>query len=162
MLAVAAACGGDGAERATADEADPGSARSAAPAPGRPQSLQEGLLCNRIDDDGALTPTGAEPLQHPGVDAANSESRCMVLVGVNMPIGELRSFFRSALVDLGYEVTDEREGEGIVQGNLSRTFVRASKEARAARVQIDEYDPSHTTLSRHTAVAKIQIDAMGG
>lgn len=157
LLVVATACGGEGDSRS---EASPnGSMRDAtaeAPSAGAPDTP----LCDRIDDDAALTPSGADPLQHPGVEAANSESRCMVLFGVDMPIGALRSFYRSTLGDLGYEITSYRDGDGIVTGNLSRTFLRATRPGRQVNVQIDEFDPAETTLARHTANVKLQIDAM--
>lgn len=84
----------------------------------------------------------------------------MVLFGVDMPIGALRSFYRSTLEDLGYDVTSYRDGEGIVTGNLSRTFLRATKPGRQVNLQIDEFDPAETTLSQHSANVKLQIDAM--
>lgn len=151
-----AACGGDTPPRSSDhSESAPQRGDPAATA-GRGSTT---LLCSRIEDDEALTPGGAEALENPGIQAANSERRCMRGFGVDMPIGELRGFYRSTLADLGYELTTYREGDGIMQGNLSRTFLRASKPGRQVNLQIDEFDPDETTLARHTANVKLQIDA---
>lgn len=159
FAALAASIGCSGENRPEPDaRAEDGRSRQVADASSSRAS--DAPLCDRIDDDAALTPSGAEPLQHPGVEAANSESRCMVLFGVDMPIGALRSFYRTTLGDLGYEITSYRDGDGIVTGNLSRTFLRATKPGRQVNLQIDEFDPAETTLARHAANVKLQIDAM--
>lgn len=156
LLVVATACGGEGDARS---EASPdGSVRGSAaeaPSAGAPDTP----LCERIEDDEALTPSIAEPLAIPGIREANSTRRCLTAFGVDMAIGELRGFYRSTLEELGYEVTSYREDDGIAQGNLSRTLLRAMKPGLQVNLQIDEFDPSATTLARHTANVKLQIDA---
>lgn len=161
LIAVAVGCGGDGARRTTAEQPDVGSARSVGAASLNAETARDGRLCDRIEDDEVLIPGGAEALQNPGVEAANTERRCMRAFGVDMPIGELRGLYRSTLADLGYEVTDYTEGKGIMRGNLSRTSIRASRSGLRAVVQIDEFDPAETPMASHTANVELQIDATG-
>ncbi|MDX1577031.1 MAG: hypothetical protein R3266_01040 [Gemmatimonadota bacterium] len=116
-------------------------------------------LCERIEDDEALTPADAAPLAIPGIQEANSTHRCLTAFGVNMEIGELRGFYRTTLDELGYEITNYQEGDGIARGNLSRTLLRATRPDMQVNLQIDEFDPTETTLARHTANVKLQVDA---
>lgn len=120
------------------------------------------MLCDRIGDDEALTPPDALPVDMPDLASLNGERRCMVVFGVDMPHDDLREFHRSALGDLGYEIADWVESEGIVQGNLARTFVRATKPGLHANLTIDEFDPDETPLSDHRIQARMQFDVVGG
>lgn len=121
----------------------------------------DGLLCDRIDDE-ALTPPGAEPLDMPDLAGLSSEQRCVFVVAADMPVQEVRAFYRSALADRGYEVADWTDGEGIVQGNLARTFIRATKPGLQVHLTIDEFDPAATPLSDHRIHVKFQFDEVGG
>lgn len=55
------ACGGDDGERAGTDAASP-SSRALVPASREAEFEREAHLCDRIDEDAALTPTGATTL----------------------------------------------------------------------------------------------------
>lgn len=144
--------------RATAEE------RAAEGAPAAPSAASDrddgGLLCDRIDDDEALTPAGAEPLDIPGLREANNERRCIFAFGVDMEIAEVRDFYRSALRDLEYEIVRYDEAEGIARGNLSRTFLRATKPGLQVNLQADEFDPEESGLSEHRVNVKLQFDVM--
>lgn len=158
LLALITACGDESRSGSTSEDmrADGSPAASSSPSAG------DGLLCDRIDDDEALTPPGAEPLDMPDITGLSGERRCMVVFGVDMPHDDLRQFHRSALGDLGYEIADWVEGEGIVSGNLGRTFIRATKPGLHANLTIDEFDPDETPLSDHRIQARMQFDVTGG
>jgi hypothetical protein len=157
LLALITACGDESRSGSTSEDmrADGSPAASSSPPAG------DGLLCDRIDDDEALTPPGAVPLDMPDITGLSGERRCMVVFGVDMPHEDVRQYHRSALEDLGYEIADWVEGEGIVQGNLGRTFVRATKPGLHANLTIDEFDPDETPLSDHRIQARMQFDVTG-
>jgi hypothetical protein len=83
------------------------------------------------------------------------------VVAADMPIQEVREFYRSALADRGYEVADWTDGEGIARGNLARTFIRATKPGLHVHLTIDEFDPEATPLSDHRIHVKFQFDEVG-
>jgi hypothetical protein len=157
-LLVTAACGGEGDSNSTGDMR-PGS--TSPPAASRSERAGGGLLCDRIDDDEALTPPGAEPLDMPDLAGLSSGRRCVFVVAADMPIQEVREFYRSALADRGYEVADWTDGEGIARGNLARTFIRATKPGLHVHLTIDEFDPEATPLSDHRIHVKFQFDEVG-
>jgi hypothetical protein len=157
LVAAAAACGEGERAGSSSESMSSEDMRASSPSP----ADEHGLLCDRIDDDEALTPPGAEPLDMPDITGLSGERRCMVVFGVDMPHDELRQFHRSALGDLGYEIGDWVEGEGIVSGNLGRTFVRATKPGLHANLTIDEFDPEETPLSDHRIQARMQFDVTG-
>lgn len=163
VLALATACGGDVETGAMDDGTAPldETVAETAPATSSPvtDGAGEGLLCDRIEDDEALTPNGAERLEVPGLAEANSERRCIFAFGVDMAIDDVRRFYRSTLPGRGYEMVRDEEMEGIVTGNLSRTFIRATKTDLQTNVQIDEFDPE-AGLSEHRVNVKLQFDAM--
>lgn len=158
VLGVAAACGGDTdahapAERTAAEDAAAVSSPASHREDGEP-------LCDRTDDDEALTPDGAEPLEIPGVREANTERRCMRAFGVNMAIADVRRFYRTTLPERGYEIVRDAEEEGIVSGNLSRTSLRATKPGLQVSLQVDEFDPEASALSEHRVNVRLQLDAV--
>lgn len=157
-VAVAVACGSEAEKQATVDEESSEAARAAS-ASGDARD-DEALLCDRIADDEALTPDGAETLAIPGVQEANYEGRCMLAFGVDAPIDEVRRFYRETLPERGFEVVRDDEMEGMMSGNLSRTFMRATKPGLQANLTIDEFEPE-SSLSEHRVTVKLQLDATG-
>lgn len=160
-LIFGVACGGEGnAPGATRDSAggETADTRDAADA----DEGEEGSLCGRISDDEALTPEGAELLESPGLQEANNQGRCIFAFGLDMAIEEVRGFYRETLGDLGYEIVHYDESDGIARGNLSRTFLRASKPGMQLNLQADEFDPEESGISEHTVNVKLQFDRMGG
>lgn len=158
-LSVAtAACGGeaDGRSEPDAGPDEPSPTVSASPTEAR----SDEPLCAVIEDDEALTPAGAEPIEIPGVGEANNERRCLLDFGVDMPIEEVRSFYRSTLADRGFEMDHFIERDGIARGNLSRTMIRATQPGLQVNVTVDEFDPSQTPLAEYRVQGKVQIDAM--
>lgn len=141
------------AAAAPAEEAGPTSSPVAEERPDAP-------LCDVIDDDEALTPAGAEPIEIPGVGEANNERRCILAFGVDMPIEEVRDFYRSTLADRGFEMDHFTERDGIARGNLSRTMIRATQPGLQVNVTVDEFDPSQTPIAEYRVQGKVQIDAM--
>lgn len=87
--------------------------------------------------------------------------RCVFVLAADTPIGEVRGFYRSTLADRGYKIADWMNGQGIVEGNLARTFVRAMKPGQL-NLTIDEFDPEATRLSDHKIHVKLQLDDVGG
>lgn len=169
LSVAAAACGGEADARSDRDAApeDGPAAASAAPAERSDPRLPSGevrsdeLLCDVIEDDEALTPAGAEPIEIPGVREANYERRCMLAFGVDMAIEEVRAFYRSTLADRGFEIDHFIEGDGIARGNLSRTIIRATRPGLQVNMTVDEFDPAETPIAEYGVQAKLQIDAMG-
>lgn len=160
-LSVATAvCGGeaeaDGRSELDAGPDDPSPTVSAAPAEAR----SDEPLCDVIEDDEALTPAGAEPIDIPGVGEANNERRCLLDFGVDMPIEQVRDFYRSTLADRGFEMDHFIERDGIARGNLSRTMIRATRPGLQVNVTVDEFDPSQTPIAEYRVQGKVQIDAM--
>lgn len=157
-VAVAVACGGEAKNQANVDErsAEAGRAASSSGA----LSDDEGPLCDRIEDDEALTPDGAETLAIPGVQEANYGGRCMLAFGVDMPLDDIRRFYRETLPARGFEIVRDDEMAGMMSGNLSRTFMRATKPGLQANLTIDEFEPE-SSLSEHRLTVKLQLDAMG-
>lgn len=141
------------AAAAPAEEVGPTSSSVAEARPDEP-------LCDVIDDDEALTPAGAEPIDIPGVGEANNERRCLLDFGVDMPIEEVRGFYRSTLADRGFEMDHFIERDGIARGNLSRTMIRATQPGLQVNVTVDEFDPSQTPIAEYRVQGKVQIDAM--
>lgn len=168
LIAAVSACGGDTDARpspeAPSDDRSP--AASAAPAERSEPLSSSGevrsdeLLCDVIEDDEALMPAGGQTIDVPGVGTANSERRCIFALGVDMAIQEARSFYRSTLSDLGYEIDRFDERDGIARGNLSRTSIRAMKPGLQVSLQLDEFDPSQTPIADYRVQGRVQIDAM--
>ena len=157
LLVLSTACGDERRSRSAA--VVPGEDGSQAGSPSSRESDAE-LLCDRIEDDEALIPPAGVTVDMPDLASLNGERRCVLVFGVDMPHEDVRQFARSALADLGYEIADWVEGEGIVQGNLGRTFVRATKPGLHANLTIDEFDPEETALSEHRIQVKMQFDAV--
>lgn len=158
VLVVATACSGDREARSnenTRAEAHPEAASAPSVEPGSDE-----LLCDVMEEDEALTPDGSEPLEIPGVGEANSERRCMLAFGVDMPIEDVRSFYRASLERRGFEIDEFVEGEGIARGNLSRTLVRASKPGLQVSMTLDEFDPDETPIAQYEIQGKLQFDVV--
>lgn len=156
VLFALAACGGS-AEAGKSQE-KPGAVERDGPA-ATAGGDREALLCDAIDDDDALTPDGAVTLDIPGISEANYEQRCLLVFGVDTPI-DIRRFYRTRLSERGYEIVRDDETDGMMSGNLSRTFLRASKPGLYANLTIDEFDPA-STASEHRVTVRLQLDAMG-
>lgn len=169
ILSVAvSACGGDTDARSDVDAAEDGPAAAStvsADPSDRPSAPEEArsdeLLCDVIQDDEALTPAAAEPIEIPGVREANNERRCMRAFGVDMAIEEVRAFYRSTLADRGFEIDHFIEGDGIARGNLSRTLIRATRPGLQVNMTVDEFDPAETPIAEYGVQAKLQINSMG-
>lgn len=169
-LSVAtAACGGeaDGRSEPDAGPDDPSPTVSTAPTEGAgtsssvAEARSDEPLCDVIEDDEALTPAGSEAIEVLGVGEANNERRCMLTFGVDMPIEEVRSFYRSTLADRGFEIDHFIEGDGIARGNLSRTMIRATRPGLQVSLTVDEFDPAETPIAQYSIQAKLQFDASG-
>lgn len=159
LMVAAAACGGDtdlrSGEAVASD--DPSSAATTPSA-----ERTDELLCDVIDEDEALTPAGAEPIDMVGVEEANSERRCMLAFGVDMTTEEIRSFYRSTLADRGFEIDQFIEGDGIARGNVSRTLIRATKPGLRVSMTVDGFNPDETSMAEYEIQAKLQFDAADG
>lgn len=161
LIALVVGCGEKGDTASTLGSL-PSAGPSAASHPAGGATSGVGILCDRIDDDEALTPPGARELDMPEITSSSGERRCMVVFGVDASHEEVRQFYRSALADRGYEIADWTEGEGIVEGNLGRTFIRATKPGTSLNVTIDEFDREATRLSDYRIHGKMQFDEVGG
>lgn len=161
LIGLVAGCGEEG-DTASTSESLPEVGLSATSRPAGGATSGTGVLCDRIDDDEALTPPGAPELDIPEITSSSGERRCMIVFGVDSPHEEVRQFYRTELADRGYEIADWTEGEGIVEGNLGRTFIRATKPGTSLNVTIDEFDPESTPLSDYRIQGKMQFDQIGG
>lgn len=159
IILAAGACGAENGSGSAEEEVPPDVSTETSLRSGTDRSA---LLCDRIDDDEALTPRGARELDMPEITSSNGERRCMVVFGVDAPHEEVREFYRSILSDRGYEIADWVEGEGITRGNLGRTFIRATKPGTSLNVTIDEFDREATRLSDYRIQGKMQFDEVGG
>lgn len=158
-LSVAAAvCGGEANGHSELDAGPDDLSPTVSGAPTEARSDEP--LCAVIEDDEALTPAGAEPIEIPGVGEANNERRCILAFGVEMPIEEVRDFYRSTLADRGFEMDHFIVRDGIARGNLSRTMIRATQPGLQVNVTVDEFDPSQTPIAEYPVQGKVQIDAM--
>ena len=157
FLAVAfLACGGseEGGTPEISAESEQGGPAAASP----PEEAESsGLLCDRIEEDDILTPPGAETLPIPGIQEANDERRCLLAVGVSLPMEEVRAFTRSGLADLGFALTHDEDTPGAGAGNVSRTFLVGASSTLGVSVVIDEFEPG-APISDYPVALKLQFD----
>jgi hypothetical protein len=158
IILAAGACGAENGSGSAEEEVPPDVSTETSLRSGTDRSA---LLCDRIDDDEALTPPGTEPLDLPDLASLNGERRCLFVIAADTSIEEVREFYRSALSDRGYEIADWVDAEGIVKGNLARSFVRATKPDLHVNLTIDEFDSQATPLSEHRIQVKLQFDHVG-
>lgn len=159
LLVAAAACGDEPRDGSTAGDVR---SRGTSAASSFRDAGEAGVLCDRIDDDEALTPPGAERLEMPDLASLNGERRCVFLLAADMSIEETREFYRTGLSDRGYSIADWTDGEGIVAGNQARTFIRATKSDLHVHFTIDAFDPEASPISDHEIQVKAQFDEVGG